>query len=165
MNTTKNLKRDPLVAGITHLWYLPMSEVTVAPAANSVSVRTRELACRSLPQPLALEYMSGTYSFEEIFSADGTAYQHSITGEHIGLDWNKDDEIRKLRGKFLVIFKTATDSYRFLVNARFSVKGTTNETESAKPHYQISVSAKSVIHAYEYSGNITQSADGTLVLS
>lgn len=165
MNTIKNLKRNPLVAGISNLWYLPMSEVTLTPFGNAPSVKTRDLVCRSVPQQLALEYMTGVYSFEEIFSADGTAYQHSIAGEHIGLDWNKEDEIRKLRGKFLVIFKTGNDAYRFLLNARFSIKGTTNESESAKPHYQVSVSAKSSMHAWEYAGNVTEYSDGTIVLS
>lgn len=166
MSGLADKKRWLAVAGISKLWYLPMSKVTLKPSGVEIDIGTSEIATSSSLYILNIESSGANYYQKPVLDKVGLRYDLSIEAENIVLDADKDNELNKLmREPLLIFFKDNHNRFRFIVNARLLSEENTGSFIGGKPHYSILIKASAGIGAYYCTKTISIDSSGFLILS
>jgi hypothetical protein len=166
MSDFKDKSRPFVAAGISDVWYLPMSSVTLQPTGAEDSQTTKDLQTSSVLIPMMIEAVRASYVEEPQLGENGLGLRLGVEWENIVLTAEKDDALNKMmRKRYLIFFRDNHGQYRFILNARVLGKVSTGAFINGKPAYNFTVAAGATKGAYYYSGTVRLDSGGYAALS
>lgn len=166
MNDFQDKRRPFVAAGISDVWYLPMSKVTLQPTGAMDSQTTTDLQTSSVLYPMVIEATKATYLEEPQLGENGLSLRLGVEWENIVISAEKDDALNKMmRKRYLIFFRDNHGQYRFILAARILGKVSTGAFINGKPAYNFTIAAGATKGAYYYSGTVRLDGNGYAVLS